>query len=183
MPWLVVYLSHFWSEKLNGWANWHWMLCGSWVVSKLDQQWFLWFYLSIACFFSPTVAKTIMSLVGVCSRFRSQANSLYKVTLRAKRWIPPGWTHMPGTKRHVEKQWALQGSWEQGRHVSLGSISKDKQLNLEKSNRCSALGGETSQISPKAFQEHCTVWPEKVRPSLHNSKLEFICWHLVTRMI
>lgn len=135
MPWLVVYLSHFWSEKLNGWANWHWMLCGSWVVSKLDQQWFLWFYLSIACFFSPTVAKTIMSLVGVCSRFRSQANSLYKVTLRAKRWIPPGWTHMPGTKRHVEKQWALQGSWEQGRHVSLGSISKDKQLNLEKSNR------------------------------------------------
>lgn len=68
---------------------------------------------------------------------------------------------MPVCQAYVEGQRALQGSWELGRHIRSGTIRRDRELNIEKSDTWLVLRGKTSENSFGALEKLCMVRSEE----------------------
>lgn len=106
----------------------------------------------------------VIAAVSVAVRLALAAHSarriyiagLYKVMMRAKRWIPPEMPQMPVCQAYVEGQRALQGSWERGRHIRSCAIRRDRELNIAKSNMWLLSGGKTRENSLGLWRS--TVW-------------------------
>lgn len=121
MPWCEVKLSHFWSKKQNNltWVRFfvvvellarqtNTVFCGALLISESYLSAVRLFYrrddgndgLTHSCqCWGVSCLSSIFSAVDI--------TGLYKVIMRAKRWIPPEMPQMPVCQAYVEGQRAL----------------------------------------------------------------------------